>query len=94
MEEGAGLDLFFDDGAAAGDFVFAALAGFASEGFEGVDVVEVDAFDVVDAGVDIPGDGDVDDEEGAAAAAAEGGEDLLRMDDGVGGSGGGDDDVH
>ena len=93
LKEGGGLELFFDDGKAAGDFVLAAQAGFAGEGFEGVDVVEVDAFDVVDAGVDVAGDGDIDDEEGAAAAAAEGGEDLLGVDDGVRGGGGADDDV-
>ena len=60
---------------------------------EVVDVVDEAAFDLVDARVDVAGDGDVDEEDGAVAAALEellavgAVEDLLRR------AGGGDDDV-
>jgi hypothetical protein len=93
LEERERADLVFDDGEAAGDFLFAAGAGFAGDGFEGVDVVEVDPGDVIDGWVDVAGDGDIDDEERAAAAAAEGREDEIRVDDGVRGGGRADDDV-
>ncbi len=39
---------------------------------EGVDVVEVNAVEVVDGGIDVARDGKIDDEDGAIAAAAHG----------------------
>ena len=74
---------------------FAAAVGEVGGGdlLEVVDVVDEAAFDLVHAGIDVAGDGDVDEEHGAVAAAVQevlavgAAEDFLR------GTGGGDDDV-
>ncbi len=74
---------------------FAAAVGEVGGGglLEVVDVVDEAALDLVHLGVDVAGDGDVDEEHGTVAAAVEelaavgAGEDLL------GRAGGGDDDV-
>ncbi len=87
------FDFLADDGFGGGGF--AAAVGEVGGGYllEVVDVVDEAAFDFVHAGVDVAGDGDVDEEHGAVAAALEevlsvgAAEELLR------GSGGGDDDV-
>ena len=87
------VDLFGDDG--LGLFGLAAAVGEVGLGdlMEVVDVVDEAAFDLVHAGVDVAGDGDVDEEHRAVATALEhvlavgAAEDLLR------GAGGADDDV-
>lgn len=86
-------DLVGDDDLGGGGF--AAAIGKVGLGYllEVVDVVDEAAFNLVHAGVDVAGDGDVDEEHGAVAAAFKellavgAGEDLL------GGPGAGDDDV-
>ena len=78
-----------------GGFGLAATVGEMGGGdlLEVVDVVDEAALDLIHAGVDVAGNGDIDEEHGAAATALEevlavgAGEDLL------GGAGGGDDDV-
>jgi hypothetical protein len=86
------VDFPADDG--LGGFGFAAADGLVAGGdlLEVVDVVDEAAFDAVDVGGNVAGDGDVDEEDGAVAAALEEGA-------GVGDSekltcaGAGDDDV-
>ncbi len=58
-----------------------------------VDVVDEAAFDLVHTGIDVTGDGDVDEEHGAVAAALEEVLSVRAVEELLGGSGGGDDDV-
>lgn len=91
------LDLGGDDG--FGGFGFLRAAGLILRGYllEVVDVVNEAAFHLVDGGIDVAGNGDIDEEDGAVAAALDevrglgAGEDVLA---GLcSGAGGGDDDV-
>ena len=87
------VDFPADDG--LGGLGFAAAVGEVGCGdlLEIVDVVDEAAFDLVHAGIDVAGNGDVDEEHGAVAPALEevlavgAAEDFLRR------AGGGDDDV-
>src|SRR6202051_3301617 len=82
-----------DDGFGGGGFAAAIGEVGGGDLLEVVDVVDEAALDLVHAGVDVAGDGDVDEEHGAVAAGGGGvlavgaAEDLLR------GAGRGDDDV-
>lgn len=87
------FEVFFDDLFAEAELAFAFAAAFVGDGLEGVDVVEVDAFDFVDSGLDVAWDGDVDDEEGPPAALFHDGLDGGGLDDEVGRGGGGDEDI-
>ena len=60
---------------------------------EVVDVVDEEAVELVDLGIDVARDGDVDEEHGAVAAALQEGVAVLAAEDGVRRAGGGDDDV-
>ena len=82
-----------DDGFCGGSFAAAIGEVGGSDLLEVVDVVDEAAFDLVHAGVDVAGDGDIDEEHGPVSAALQevlavrAAEDFLR------GTGGGDDDV-
>ncbi len=82
-----------------GGFGFAAAHGLILSGdlLEIVDIVDEAAFDVVDSGGDIAGDGDVDEEDGAVFAALKESAGVVSLDDlGLphrGGTCAGDDDV-
>ncbi len=78
-----------------GGLGFAAAVGEVGGGdlLEVVDVVDEAAFDLVHAGIDVAGDGDIDEEHGTVAAALQ---ELLAVgsaEDLLGSSGAGDDDV-
>ena len=61
------------------------LAAFVGDLFQGIDIEEVDAVEIVHGGIDIAGHGDVDDEKRPAiAAASQGGVEVLGMHDRVG----------
>ena len=75
----AGLEAFVvlvhfpaDDGFGGGGFAAAIGEVGGGDLLEVVDVVDEAAFDLVHAGVDVAGDGDVDEEHGAVAAAVGG----------------------
>ena len=59
-----------------------------SELFEGVDIVEVDFFELADGGVDITGDRDIDKEQRAEFTDFTNWEKVFGVDDCVRGSGG------
>ena len=61
---------------------------------EVVDIVKVDVVQAVDVGVDVAGDGDVDEEHGPVLARLEHAADVTGTDDGIRRTGGRDDDVH
>jgi hypothetical protein len=58
-----------------------------------IDVVEVDVLDIAGRGIDVPGNGDVDQEEETVTPPSEGRGDHLRAHDIPGGAGGGDHDI-
>jgi len=74
---------------------FAAAIGEVGGGdlLEVVDVVDEAAFDLVHAGVDVAGDGDIDEEHGAVTAALQEVLAVRTAEDFLRGTSGGDDDV-
>ncbi len=96
----SGLETLLVPGYFFGDDVFGRLRFPAAVGevglgdlLEVVDVVDEAAFDFVHAGVDVAGDGDVDEEHGAVAATLEEVLAVGAAEEFLGGTGGGDDDV-
>jgi len=76
-------DVALDEALALGELLVADGHGLGGDVPESVDVVEVNAVELVDGGIDIARDGKIDDEDGAIAAASHGLAELLRGDDEV-----------
>src|SRR5690606_31288495 len=81
------------DGLGALGLLAAALHRFGDDVGQVVDVVEVDVVEAVDRGLDVAGDGDVDEEEAPAPTRLHGRADHVEGDDEGLGGGAGDDDV-
>jgi hypothetical protein len=82
-----------DQGFAPGDLLTALVHGVISDGLQVVDVVEVDVFQGLNAGIDIARDGQVDEEEGPVAAAFHHGLELVGVQQMVRGTGAADQDI-
>jgi len=87
------LDLAGDDGFGGGGLSAAVGEVGGGDLLEVVDVVYEAAFDLVHEGIDVAGDGDVDEEHGAVAAALHEALAVGAEEDGLRGAGGGEDDV-
>ncbi len=82
-----------EEGAALGEFGFAGGAVFVGDLREVVEVVEKDVLKIRDGGVDVAGQGEVDEEERAGGTLVHRGFGRFGGDDGAGRGGGADDDV-
>ena len=87
------LDFAGDDGFGGGGLSAAVGEVCGGDLLQVVDVVDEAAFHLVHPGVDVAGDGDVDEEHGAVAAALQKALAVGAVEDGMLGAGGGDDDV-
>jgi len=87
------IDLAADDVFGGGGL--SAAVGEVSGGdlLQVIDVVDEAAFDLVHEGIDVAGDGDVDEEHGAVSAAFHEALAVGAVEDGLRGAGGGEDDV-
>ena len=87
------LDLAGDDGFGGGGFSAAVGEVGGGDLLQVVNVVDEAAFDLVHEGIDVAGDGDVDEEHGAVAAEFEEALAVGAEEDGLRRAGGGEDDV-